>query len=197
MEGSAGKTRRLPKKKPQQQPLAAPAKARPLTSLTQWVAGLAGRQNTEYCIHSTLSTFYFAPPCQAVPASRKLSAKEQRDCEVIQRLIKCYFLIVRKSIQDRFGWNKSIAPGGGGLLFVLLSSVIVIDTDLLSLPRGRGGCVSAVFPRQWCTSWWTLWKSTCRVSWWVSFTNSHCCRSCSLSHKTRHSSGLRLLKCLR
>ncbi|XP_053726251.1 dynamin-1-like protein isoform X1 [Synchiropus splendidus] len=36
----------------------------------------------------------------AVPASRKLSAKEQRDCEVIQRLIKSYFLIVRKSIQD-------------------------------------------------------------------------------------------------
>ncbi|KAJ7994208.1 hypothetical protein DPEC_G00263520 [Dallia pectoralis] len=34
------------------------------------------------------------------PVSRKLSAREQRDCEVIQRLIKCYFLIVRKSIQD-------------------------------------------------------------------------------------------------
>uniref|UniRef100_A0A671V8L8 Dynamin-1-like protein n=1 Tax=Sparus aurata TaxID=8175 RepID=A0A671V8L8_SPAAU len=36
----------------------------------------------------------------AVPVSRKLSAREQRDCEVIQRLINCYFLIVRKSIQD-------------------------------------------------------------------------------------------------
>uniref|UniRef100_A0A8D3DHX4 Interferon-induced GTP-binding protein Mx n=1 Tax=Scophthalmus maximus TaxID=52904 RepID=A0A8D3DHX4_SCOMX len=36
----------------------------------------------------------------ALPVSRKLSAREQRDCEVIQRLIKCYFLIVRKSIQD-------------------------------------------------------------------------------------------------
>ncbi|TSO88093.1 Dynamin-1-like protein [Bagarius yarrelli] len=36
----------------------------------------------------------------AVPISRKLSAREQRDCEVIQRLIKCYFLIVRKNIQD-------------------------------------------------------------------------------------------------
>ncbi|KAK1787062.1 hypothetical protein P4O66_017434, partial [Electrophorus voltai] len=35
-----------------------------------------------------------------VPISRKLSTREQRDCEVIQRLIKCYFLIVRKSIQD-------------------------------------------------------------------------------------------------
>ncbi|XP_060787302.1 dynamin-1-like protein [Neoarius graeffei] len=36
----------------------------------------------------------------AVPISRKLSVREQRDCEVIQRLIKCYFLIVRKNIQD-------------------------------------------------------------------------------------------------
>uniref|UniRef100_A0A4W5ME64 Si:dkey-32e23.4 n=1 Tax=Hucho hucho TaxID=62062 RepID=A0A4W5ME64_9TELE len=39
--------------------------------------------------------------CQAVRASRKLSTREQRDCEVIQRLIKCYFLVVNKSIQDR------------------------------------------------------------------------------------------------
>ncbi|XP_053277636.1 dynamin-1-like protein isoform X3 [Pleuronectes platessa] len=36
----------------------------------------------------------------AVPVARKLSSREQRDCEVIQRLINCYFLIVRKSIQD-------------------------------------------------------------------------------------------------
>ena len=31
---------------------------------------------------------------------RKLSEREQRDCEVIERLIKSYFYIVRKSIQD-------------------------------------------------------------------------------------------------
>lgn len=31
---------------------------------------------------------------------RKLSAREQRDCNVIERLIKAYFLIVRKGIQD-------------------------------------------------------------------------------------------------
>uniref|UniRef100_A0A4W5QA64 Dynamin-1-like protein n=1 Tax=Hucho hucho TaxID=62062 RepID=A0A4W5QA64_9TELE len=37
---------------------------------------------------------------QPVPVSRKLSAREQRDCEVIERLIKSYFLIVRKNIQD-------------------------------------------------------------------------------------------------
>ncbi|KAK0094685.1 hypothetical protein PV326_010314 [Microctonus aethiopoides] len=37
-----------------------------------------------------------------VPAqnNRKLSEREQRDCDVIERLIKSYFYIVRKSIQD-------------------------------------------------------------------------------------------------
>ncbi|GFO43923.1 dynamin-1-like protein [Plakobranchus ocellatus] len=30
----------------------------------------------------------------------KLSSKEQRDCDVIERLIKSYFMIVRKNIQD-------------------------------------------------------------------------------------------------
>lgn len=50
--------------------------------------------------HASTETF-LSLLCQAVPVSRRLSAKEQRDCEVIQRLIKCYFLIVRKSIQDR------------------------------------------------------------------------------------------------
>uniref|UniRef100_A0A667Y891 Dynamin-1-like protein n=1 Tax=Myripristis murdjan TaxID=586833 RepID=A0A667Y891_9TELE len=39
--------------------------------------------------------------CQPpVPVARKLSSREQRDCEVIERLIKSYFLIVRKNIQD-------------------------------------------------------------------------------------------------
>lgn len=48
------------------------------------------------------SDFFFFPVlCQPVPVSRKLTAREQRDCEVIERLIKSYFLIVRKNIQDR------------------------------------------------------------------------------------------------
>lgn len=42
------------------------------------------------------------PSVQPVPAARKLSSREQRDCEVIERLIKSYFLIVRKNIQDRW-----------------------------------------------------------------------------------------------
>ncbi|XP_058791211.1 dynamin-1-like protein isoform X2 [Phymastichus coffea] len=35
-----------------------------------------------------------------VQTSRKLSDREERDCDVIERLIKSYFYIVRKSIQD-------------------------------------------------------------------------------------------------
>lgn len=33
-------------------------------------------------------------------SGRKLSEREQRDCEVIERLIKAYFYIIRKSVQD-------------------------------------------------------------------------------------------------
>jgi len=39
-------------------------------------------------------------PDGPVITGRKLSEKEQRECEVIERLIKTYFYIVRKSIQD-------------------------------------------------------------------------------------------------
>lgn len=40
------------------------------------------------------------PDVPDLPASRKLSAREQRDVDVIKRLIYNYFLIVRKNIQD-------------------------------------------------------------------------------------------------
>lgn len=36
----------------------------------------------------------------ATTSSRTLSEKEKRDCDVIERLIKSYFYIIRKSIQD-------------------------------------------------------------------------------------------------
>lgn len=35
-----------------------------------------------------------------VNTGRKLSTREAKHCEIIERLIKCYFLIVRKNIQD-------------------------------------------------------------------------------------------------
>ena len=35
-----------------------------------------------------------------VQTGRKLNDREQRDCEVIERLIKAYFYLVRKMIQD-------------------------------------------------------------------------------------------------
>ncbi|XP_011150522.1 dynamin-1-like protein isoform X2 [Harpegnathos saltator] len=39
-------------------------------------------------------------PAVPMQTSRKLSDREQQDCDVIERLIKSYFYIVRKSIQD-------------------------------------------------------------------------------------------------
>ncbi|XP_023165878.2 dynamin-1-like protein [Drosophila hydei] len=40
------------------------------------------------------------PDVPALANPRRLTDKEQRDCDVIERLIKSYFYIVRKSIQD-------------------------------------------------------------------------------------------------
>lgn len=42
----------------------------------------------------------FLPSIPSTTSSRSLSEKEKRDCDVIERLIKSYFYIVRKSIQD-------------------------------------------------------------------------------------------------
>ncbi|KAM0732431.1 Dynamin-1-like protein [Formica fusca] len=39
-------------------------------------------------------------PAVPIQTSRKLSEREQRDCDIIERLIRSYFYIVRKSIQD-------------------------------------------------------------------------------------------------
>lgn len=53
--------------------------------------------------HSTMSPMKPVNLLPDVPmntASRKLTDKEQRDCDVIERLIKSYFYIIRKSIQD-------------------------------------------------------------------------------------------------
>lgn len=41
----------------------------------------------------------FLPSIPSTTSSRSLSEKEKRDCDVIERLIKSYFYIVRKSIQ--------------------------------------------------------------------------------------------------
>jgi dynamin 1-like protein len=53
--------------------------------------------------HSVLSPMKPVNLLPDVPintSSRKLTDKEQRDCDVIERLIKSYFYIIRKSIQD-------------------------------------------------------------------------------------------------
>ncbi|XP_055299266.1 dynamin-1-like protein isoform X2 [Sitodiplosis mosellana] len=51
-------------------------------------------------ILSPLKPVNLLPDVPINPAARKLTDKEQKDCDVIERLIKSYFYIVRKSIQD-------------------------------------------------------------------------------------------------
>nr|CAG4634637.1 EOG090X01UE [Alona affinis] len=88
---------------------------------SNWLSNLLPAGREEVVESSTESTPVPTPTHQPTPAlqspfghqkpvnllsesvpqpGRKLSEREQRDCEVIERLIKTYFYIVRKSIQD-------------------------------------------------------------------------------------------------
>ncbi|XP_014094219.3 dynamin-1-like protein [Bactrocera oleae] len=51
-------------------------------------------------ISSPLKPVNLLPDMPVQHGSRRLTDKEQKDCDVIERLIKSYFYIVRKSIQD-------------------------------------------------------------------------------------------------
>ncbi|CAF0911454.1 unnamed protein product [Brachionus calyciflorus] len=62
------------------------------------MSNLANPQNYESPSQS--NGFNLLSESHLAPAARKLTSREQRDCEVIERLIKSYFLIIRKNIQD-------------------------------------------------------------------------------------------------
>lgn len=53
-----------------------------------------------HSVMSPMKPVNLLPDVPINTASRKLTDKEQKDCDVIERLIKSYFYIVRKSIQD-------------------------------------------------------------------------------------------------
>jgi len=62
------------------------------------IAGLVQEQDAQGAM-SPLKPVNLLPEIP-VQSGRKLNEREHRDCEVIERLIKSYFYIVRKSIQD-------------------------------------------------------------------------------------------------
>ncbi|VDN51836.1 unnamed protein product [Dracunculus medinensis] len=67
--------------------------------LSGWLFGSAIRN----AVQSPLSAHRavnFLPEVPEKAISRKLTAREQRDCQIIERLIRSYFLIVRKNVQD-------------------------------------------------------------------------------------------------
>jgi len=66
-------------------------------SLSQDVSALT---LTPARVQSPMKPVNLLPEVPTNTTARKLSAREQRDCEVIERLIKSYFLIIRKNIQD-------------------------------------------------------------------------------------------------
>lgn len=51
-------------------------------------------------VSSPVKAVNLLPDVPSHNASRRLTDKEQKDCDVIERLIKSYFYIIRKSIQD-------------------------------------------------------------------------------------------------
>lgn len=53
-----------------------------------------------HSVMSPMKPVNLLPDVPINTTSRKLTDKEQKDCDVIERLIKSYFYIVRKSIQD-------------------------------------------------------------------------------------------------
>lgn len=57
-------------------------------------------QLTPQHVQSPQKPINLLPEIPTNQTSRKLTDKEKRDCEVIERLIKSYFYIVRKAIQD-------------------------------------------------------------------------------------------------
>lgn len=61
----------------------------------------SGNESTGRVLHSPMKPVNLLPEVPISNAlTRKLSPREERDCEVIERLIKSYFLIIRKNIQD-------------------------------------------------------------------------------------------------
>ncbi|CAF0915225.1 unnamed protein product [Adineta ricciae] len=60
-----------------------------------------GIQSPTHSSHAVNSSLIMAPLGDGTTINtRKLSQREQRDCDVIERLIRSYFFIVRKNIQD-------------------------------------------------------------------------------------------------
>ncbi|XP_055682927.1 dynamin-1-like protein [Lutzomyia longipalpis] len=60
----------------------------------------SGNTPTHTNAMSPLKPVNLLPDVPINHAARKLTDKEQKDCDIIERLIKSYFYIVRKSIQD-------------------------------------------------------------------------------------------------
>ena len=68
-----------------------------LTIISQVVDNDAVGTNTAM---SPVKPVNLLPEIPVQSMGRKLNDREQRDCEVIERLIKSYFYLVRKMIQD-------------------------------------------------------------------------------------------------
>uniref|UniRef100_A0A0M3IIS9 GED domain-containing protein n=1 Tax=Ascaris lumbricoides TaxID=6252 RepID=A0A0M3IIS9_ASCLU len=70
------------------------------TGLSGWIFRSSSSASTKQSPSSPRKSVNFLPEVPEKTITRKLTPREQRDCQIIERLIRCYFMIVRKNVQD-------------------------------------------------------------------------------------------------
>lgn len=65
-----------------------------------WLFGAGGTKSASESPSTPRKSVNFLPEVPEKTITRKLTPREQRDCQIIERLIRCYFMIVRKNVQD-------------------------------------------------------------------------------------------------
>uniref|UniRef100_A0A0R3S4Y2 dynamin GTPase n=1 Tax=Elaeophora elaphi TaxID=1147741 RepID=A0A0R3S4Y2_9BILA len=72
-----------------------------ISSFTGWFfGGNAKDKESVLTPGSAQKALSFLPEVPEKTITRKLTPREQKDCQIIERLIRCYFMIVRKNVQD-------------------------------------------------------------------------------------------------
>ncbi|VDM36822.1 unnamed protein product [Toxocara canis] len=70
------------------------------TRLSGWIFRNSSSASAKQSPSSPRKSVNFLPEVPEKTITRKLTPREQRDCQIIERLIRCYFMIVRKNVQD-------------------------------------------------------------------------------------------------
>lgn len=70
------------------------------STISGWLFGGSGNKSANESPSTPRRSVNFLPEVPEKTITRQLTPREQRDCQIIERLIRCYFMIVRKNVQD-------------------------------------------------------------------------------------------------